>query len=58
MQKVKLDMTELVVETFGAGDGEPVARGTVQAHADALDEGTMIIDTCSHGIACVYTRGC
>jgi hypothetical protein len=58
MQKVQLNLTELVVDTFAAGEHEPEARGTVQAHADALVAGTMIIDTCSHGIACVYTRGC
>ena len=57
MQKVKLNMDGLVVETFEAGDRDAAERGTVQAHADALAQAT-IPNTCSHEIACFYTRGC
>ncbi|HET7461027.1 MAG TPA: hypothetical protein VFJ82_07255 [Longimicrobium sp.] len=57
MQKVKLEMDVLVVETFDAGDREPAERGTVAAHADAVAQATLA-NTCSHEIACYYTRGC
>lgn len=57
MQKVKLNLDRLVVETFDAGENEPAERGTVEAHADALAQATLA-NTCSHEIACFYTRGC
>ena len=57
MRKVKLNLDKLVVETFDAGDRGAAGRGTVQAHAEALAQAT-IPNTCSHEIACFYTRGC
>ena len=57
MKKVKLDADRLVVETFSAGDSPAGDRGTVQAYADVLAQAT-IANTCSHEIACYYTRGC
>ena len=57
MPKVKMNLDGLVVETFDAGDREPAGRGTVEAYADALAQAT-IPNTCSHEIACYYTRGC
>ncbi|HET7234223.1 MAG TPA: hypothetical protein VFJ16_29690 [Longimicrobium sp.] len=57
MRKVKLNLDGLVVETFAAGDSGPAERGTVKAHATAVGQATCPY-TCSHEIACYYTRGC
>jgi len=56
MRKTTLNADELAVETFAASDAE-AERGTVHAHAAALAQATLA-NTCSHEIACYYTRGC
>lgn len=58
MRKVKLDLDELRVESFAAGFPEPVAKGTVQAHATQPNQATCWNTcpyTCSHEIACFNT---
>jgi hypothetical protein len=36
MKMLKLELDDLAVESFDAGDGQPEQRGTVQAHASYL----------------------
>jgi hypothetical protein len=61
MKKVRLELDGLRVETFTAGLPEPLAGGTVEAHATGTTCAGQVTcwntcpNTCSHEIACHNT---
>lgn len=56
MRKIALDVETLAVESFEAGRGEPMGRGTVQANGVQANGGMLSVAT--RDTSCDRTRCC
>jgi hypothetical protein len=57
MQKLKLKLEELDIESFEMGDDAPVA-GTVAAHQQQVVDSEVSACTCTTGGTAFFTEGC